>query len=208
MTENRSAFDWIMFLFIHLILVGGISYAGFSIYGNRLGVWVAASATVAGVTSAYLYAKIVPGETLMKVLLGLSVAANAAYMVHNGAKSIGITNYNDQQIRKYEAGMAKAAGATTRRIALSLGTSVREATELQKTFGDGVSTVAAVLAFIEMALAIIFFAMASQRTNATRGNNVTRDSPHSQFLASPPVARPAMGFSNYVVKENNSDPKE
>ena len=60
-TENRTAFDWIMFLLIHVCLIGGIAYAGFSIYGERLGVWVAASAFIAGITSTYLYAKVVPG---------------------------------------------------------------------------------------------------------------------------------------------------
>jgi len=162
-TERRSAFDWIMFLAIHLILIGGISYAGFQIYGERLGVWVAASALVAGFTSTYLYAKIVPGETIMKVLLGLAVAANAAYMVHNGAKAIGISAFNDAQVKKYEAGMAAAAGATSRALARTLGASVKDATAIEKTFSDGVSTVAALLAFIEMSLAIIFFAVASKR---------------------------------------------
>jgi hypothetical protein len=207
MNEKRSAFDWIMFLAIHIILIGGISYAGFQIYGERLGVWVAASALVAGFTSTYLYAKIVPGETIMKVLLGLAVAANAAYMVHNGAKAIGITAYNDQQIRKYEAGMAAAAGATTRRIASSLGASVKDATALEKTFSDGVSTVAALLAFVEMSLAIIFFAVASKRVGeATRGNQPPQASmplPQTPQPMAPPLpTRGNLGFSTAVQNGN------
>ena len=216
MNENRSAFDWIMFLLIHLILIGGIGYAGFSIYGNRLGVWVAASAAVAGLTSTYLYAKIVPGETIMKVLLGLSVAANAAYMVHNGAKSVGITAFNDAQIRKYEAGMAAAAGATTRTIARSLGASVKDATALEKTFSDGVSTVAALLAFVEMSLAIIFFAVGSKRVGeSTRGNQPPQSAlplPQTpQHVMPQPATRGNLGFStaysngNYTPTSTNGD---
>jgi hypothetical protein len=138
-------------------------------------VWVAASAFIAGITSTYLYAKVVPGETIMKVLLGLAVAANAAYMVHNGAKAIGIGAYNDAQIKKFELGIAAAAGATSKSIARTMGASVKDATIIEKTFGDGVSTVAALLAFLEMSLAIIFFAVASKRVRAI--NDATA-SPH------------------------------
>lgn len=181
--EKRSAFDWIMFLLIHVVLIGGITYAGFAIYGERLGIWVGASAFIAGVTSTYLYAKIVPGETIMKVLLGLAVAANAAYMVHNGAKAIGINAYNDAQIKKYEKGMAAAAGATSRAIARTIGASAKDASAIEKTFSDGVSTMAALLAFIEMSLAIIFFSVASKRISAiNRGN--TADSPRVAGFAS------------------------
>lgn len=190
MNEKRTAFDWIMFLAIHCILIGGISYAGFSIYGDRLGVWVAASALVAGFTSTYLYAKIVPGETIMKVILGLAVAANAAYMVHNGAKAIGITAFNDAQIRKYEAGMSAAAGATSRALARTLGASVKDATAIEKTFSDGVSTVAALLAFLEMSLAIIFFAVASKRVaTIERGSD---PQPLPQVAPPPPPILPQM----------------
>ena len=194
-TEKRSAFDWIMFLAIHLILIGGISYAGFQIYGERLGVWVAASALVAGFTSTYLYAKIVPGETIMKVLLGLAVAANAAYMVHNGAKAIGISAFNDAQVRKYEAGMAAAAGATSRAIARSLGASVKDATAIEKTFSDGVSTVAALLAFLEMSLAIIFFAVASKRVSAIERGNDPQPMPQVAPPPAPMLPRAGMGFA-------------
>lgn len=194
-TERRSAFDWIMFLAIHLILIGGISYAGFQIYGERLGVWVAASALVAGFTSTYLYAKIVPGETIMKVLLGLAVAANAAYMVHNGAKAIGISAFNDAQVKKYEAGMAAAAGATSRAIARSLGASVKDATAIEKTFSDGVSTVAALLAFLEMSLAIIFFAVASKRVSAIERGNDPQPMPQVAPPPAPMLPRGGMGFA-------------
>lgn len=184
-SDNRSIFDWIMFLLIHIILIGGIAYAGFQIYGPRLGVWVAASAFIAGVTSSYLFAKIVPGETVMKVLLGLAVAANAAYLVHNGAQAIGVEAYNAAQIKKYELGMAAAAGATTRTIARALGASAKEASNLEKAFSDGVSTIAALLAFLELSLAIVIFSIASKRTNEARR------------LARPtPIATPrAVGFS-------------
>lgn len=175
--EKRSAFDWIMFLLIHVVLIGGITYAGFTIYGERLGIWVGASAFIAGVTSTYLYAKIVPGETIMKVLLGLAVAANAAYMVHNGAKAIGISAFNDAQIRKYELGMAAAAGATTRAIARTIGASAKDASTIEKTFSDGVSTVAALLAFIEMSLAIIFFSVASKRVSAINRGSAIEPAP-------------------------------
>ena len=194
-TERRSAFDWIMFLAIHLILIGGISYAGFQIYGERLGVWVAASALVAGFTSTYLYAKVVPGETIMKVMLGLAVAANAAYMVHNGAKAIGISAFNDAQVKKYEAGMAAAAGATSRAIARSLGASVKDATAIEKTFSDGVSTVAALLAFLEMSLAIIFFAVASKRVSAIERGSDPQTAPQVAPPPAPMLPRTGMGFA-------------
>lgn len=194
-TERRSAFDWIMFLAIHLILIGGISYAGFAIYGDRLGVWVAASALVAGFTSTYLYAKIVPGETIMKVMLGLAMAANAAYMVHNGAKAIGITAFNDAQIRKYEAGISAAAGATSRALARTLGASVKDATAIEKTFADGVSTVAALLAFLEMSLAIIFFAVASKRVAIIERGNDPQPIPQVAPPPAPMLPRAGMGFA-------------
>ena len=198
-TEKRSAFDWIMFLAIHLILIGGISYAGFQIYGERLGVWVAASALVAGFTSTYLYAKIVPGETIMKVLLGLAVAANAAYMVHNGAKAIGISAFNDAQVKKYEAGMAAAAQSTTRAIARTLGATAKESSAIEKTFSDGVSTVAALLAFLEMSLAIIFFAVASKRVSVIERGSDPQSMPQVAPLPSPVLPqmpqRTGVGFA-------------
>ena len=229
-TENRTAFDWIMFLLIHVCLISGIAYAGFATYGDRLGMFAAASAFIAGITSTYLYAKVVPGETIMKVLLGLAVAANAAYMVHNGAKAIGIGAYNDAQVKKFELGIAAAAGATSRSIARTMGASVKDATIIEKTFGDGVSTVAALLAFLEMSLAIIFFAVASKRVRAiddatasphVGGSvaSVATPLPHVPqalpYYPPPVAARSNLGFSssngnshssNYAPVENN-DPK-
>ena len=221
--EHRTAFDWIMFLLIYAVLIGGISYAGFAIYGQQLGMWVAASSIIAGLASTYLYAKIVPGETIMKIALGIAVAANAAYMVHNGARAIGIGAYNDAQVKKYEAGMAAAAGATSRVIARAIGASAKDATAIEKTFGDGVSTVAALLAFLELVLAIIIFALASKRVRAiddatasphVGGSvaNVATPAPQAPPYYAPPVAaRGNLGFSssngsNYAPVEDN-DPK-
>lgn len=211
-TENRSAFDWIMFLLIHAVLIGGISYAGFAIYGQQLGMWVAASSIIAGLASTYLYAKIVPGETIMKIALGIAVAANAAYMVHNGARAIGIGAYNDAQVRKYEAGMAAAAGATSKVIARIIGASAKEATSIEKTFGDGVSTLAALLAFLELVLAIIIFALASKRVRAIdeaeaspQGGSVASAPP---YYAPPVAARGTVGFtSTNFSTGGDSDPK-
>lgn len=166
MNDKRSIFDWIVFTLIHVILIGGISYAGMQIYGSRLGVWVAASACVAGFVSMYLFAKIVPGETLMKVWLGLCVALNAGYLVHNGAQAMGIEAYNTAQVRKYEAGMAAAAGATTRAVARALGASAKDASQIEKAFGDSVAFWAALLAFLELASSIVIFSIASKRVAA------------------------------------------
>lgn len=152
-----------IFTLIHAVLIGGISVAGLYVYGFRLGVWVAASAIVAGFASAYLFAKEVPGETLMKVLLGLAVAANAAYIVHNGAQAIGIDAYNTKQVEKFERGMAEAGKATSRRIARELRLGAKDASTLEKAFSDGVALWAAILAFIELGMALIVFAMSSRR---------------------------------------------
>jgi hypothetical protein len=160
---NRSLFDWIVWTIIHLVLIGGISYAGFAVYGRTLGAWVAASAIVAGFTSMYLFAKDVPGETLMKIWLGLCVAANAAYLVHNGARAIGVKDYNNAQVEKFEKGMARAAQSQSKGVARQLGLSVKSASELEKMFNDGVSVIAALLAFFELASAIVIFSIASKR---------------------------------------------
>lgn len=165
-TEQRPIFDWFVFLIIHLVLIGGISVAGFYVYGFRLGVWVAASAIVAGFASAYLFAKEVPGETTMKCMLGLVVAANAAYLVHNGASQIGIESYNASQIEKYERGMAEAGKSASRRIARELRMGAESASKLEKAFSDGVSFAAAMLAFFELGLALIIFSISSKRIAA------------------------------------------
>ena len=164
--ESRNIFDWLVFAIIHIALIGGITYAGFAVYGARLGAWVGVSALVAGVTSMYLFAGEVPGETLMKVWLGLAVALNAGYIVHNGARAIGVEAFNSAQIRKYEIGIEKASKAQSRRIAQSLGLSARKAGEIEKVFDDGVSTIAALLAFLELASAIVIFSIASRRVGA------------------------------------------
>jgi len=165
-SENRSMFDWIMFLAIHAIIIGGISYAGWNVYGPRLGVWVAASATVAGITSAYLYAKVVPGETFMKVVLGLIVAANAGYIVHNGARNMGIESFNSSQVQKFEIAMAAASRARTRAVANAIGLGARESTQLERAFADSTATIAAILAFLELCAAVTFFAISSKRVSA------------------------------------------
>jgi hypothetical protein len=166
MSENRSMFDWVMFLMIHVIIIGGISYAGWHVYGERLGIWVAASAIVAGITSSYLFAKVVPGETMMKVVLGLVVALNAGYIVHNGARNVGVQSFNEGQVRKFELAMGAAAQAKTRAVASAIGMSTKDSTKLEQTFGDSVSMIAALLAFLELGLSGVFFAIASRRVNA------------------------------------------
>src|SRR5262245_3207067 len=110
-TEHRPALDWVVFSIIFTVLVAAIWYAGVSVYGSRLGHWVGASAFIAGLVHLYLFAKIVPGETIMKVWLGLCVALNAGYIVHNGAKAMGIEAFNNAQVKKYEVAMAEAAKA-------------------------------------------------------------------------------------------------
>ena len=174
-SENRSMFDWLMFLAIHAIIIGGISYAGWNVYGERLGIWVAASATVAGITSAYLYAKIVPGETFMKIILGLIVAANAGYIVHNGARNMGIESFNSAQVQKFEIAMAAASRARTRAVANAIGLGARESTQLERAFADSTATIAAILAFLELCAAVTFFAIASKRVNEieNEGRQVT-----------------------------------
>lgn len=165
-SETRSIFDWVVFAIIHIVLIGAIAYAGFQIYGAALGGWVAASAFIAGMVSMYLFAKIVPGETLMKVWLGLCVALNAGYLVHNGAKKIGVQLYNDAQVKKYEIGMAEAAKSSTRSVARALGASAKDAASLDKIFDNEVATVAAILAFLELASGIVIFAVGSRRVAA------------------------------------------
>lgn len=162
-TENRSIFDWLIWTLIHAVIIGAIAYAGIQVYRPRLGLWVAASATVAGFTSCYLFAKDVPGETLMKVWLYLCVALNAAYLVHNGARNIGIEGYNAAQVEKYERGMAEAGKATSRRIARELRLGAENASKIELAFSDGVSVIVAILAFLELASALVIFAIASKR---------------------------------------------
>lgn len=175
MEEPRSIFDWIVFTFIHIILIGGISYAGVAVYGRTLGAWVAASAIVAGFTSMYLFAKDVPGETLMKIWLGLCVAANAGYLVHNGARAIGVQSYNDAQIRKFETAMTKAERTRSGQVARQIGLSAQSASTLEKMFDDGISLTAAALAFLELASAIVIFSIASRRIRSERPTKAAID---------------------------------
>jgi hypothetical protein len=51
-------------------------------------------------------------------------------------------------------------------VASAIGLSARESTKLEQAFGDGVSMIAALLAFLELGLSIVFFAIASRRVNA------------------------------------------
>ncbi len=199
MNDNRSIFDWIMFLLIHFVLIGGISYAGFAVYGNRLGSWVAASAAIAGMASAYLFAKVVPGETTMKVWLGICVAANAGYLVHNGAQAMGVEAYNNAQVRKFEAGMAQAAQSTTTRIARQLGASAKDASQIEKMFDNSVSTIAALLAFLELSSAIVIFSVASRRVK------IAVDQFERQKMGFNPMATLSTNFAPQTAK---SDPKD
>jgi len=161
--DERSIFDWLIWTLIHLVIIVAIGYAGVQVYGWRLGLWVAASATVAGFASCYLFAKDVPGETLMKCWLYLCVALNAGYLVHNGARNIGIEGYNAAQVEKYERGMAEAGKATSRRIARELRLGAKEASTIEMAFSDGVSVIVAILAFLELASALMIFALSSRR---------------------------------------------
>lgn len=173
-TENRGFFDWVTFLLIHIIVIGGISVAGFYIYGLRLGVWVAASATVAGLSAMYLFAREVPNETPMKCMLYLCVALNALYLIDNGARNIGIEAYNRAQVEKYEKGMAEAGKSGSRRIARELALSAKSATALEKVFSDGVALTAAILAFLEIGMALIVFAISSKRLAREEASQVAR----------------------------------
>ena len=168
MNENRQVFHWAIFILIYSILVGGISYAAFGIYGTNLGAFVAGSAAIAGLTSLYLWHVDVPGETLMKIVLGLAVAANAAYLVHNGARAAGVQAFNDAQVKKYEAGAAAAARAKTLSVARQIGLSTSKDSQLEKMFGSDVATIAAFLAFLELASSMIIFAVASKRQAASK----------------------------------------
>ena len=161
--QKRSFFDWLCFLLIHVVIIGGISVAGFYVYGFRLGSWVAASAIVAGVSSMFLFAKDIEGEVGMKCVLGICVALNAGYLVDNGAKATGVELYNRAQVEKYEKGMAEAGKSASRRIARELALGAKAATELDRVFSDGVSLWVAVLGGLELGVALIIFAVASRR---------------------------------------------
>lgn len=166
--DERETFEWTIFALIHLVVIGAISVVGFYLYGKHLGIWVTASAIVAGLASAYMFAKDIPGETLMKVILGIAVAANAGYMAHNGAKKIGVEDYNNKQVEKFEKGMAIAGQSTSRRIARELRLGAESASKLETVFSDGMASTAALLAFAELGIALVIFAIASRRLKAKR----------------------------------------
>ena len=169
-TENdtRTTFDWVIWGLIHAVVVGAISVVGFYLYGWHIAIWVAASATVAGLASCYMFAKNIPGETFMKIVLGLAVAANAGYMAHNAAKKVGIDDFNNKQVEKFEKGMALAGQSTSRRIARELRLGAESASKLETVFSDGMASTAAVLAFAELAIALVVFAVSSRRLKAQR----------------------------------------
>lgn len=162
-TEKRGIFDWVIFLLIHIIVIGAISVAGVYVYQWRLGLWVAASATVAGLASLYLFAKEVPGETFMKCVLYLFVTMNAAYLIHNGAQKIGVDAYNAKQVEKFQRGMEEAGKTTSRRIARELRLGAEAASKLEMALTDSVSVVVAVLAFLELFTALLIFGISSRR---------------------------------------------
>ena len=161
--DQRTPFDWTIFILIHVVLVGAIFYAAGSTYGYKLGIWVGASAFIAALVSLYLFHVDVPGETAMKIILGLAVACNAGYLVYNGAQAVGIEAFNLAQVKKFEAGVSAASRASSRQVARQLGLTAKSASTLEKAFGDSVSVVAGLLSFAELALSIIIFAVASAR---------------------------------------------
>lgn len=175
-TEHRSIFDWGIFTLIHVIVITGIAIVGFYVYGQVLAVWVAVSATVAGLASTYLFAKEVPGETLMKCILYLFVALNAGYLAHNGAKRAGVDAYNGAQVEKFNTAISEAGKATSWRVARELRLGAENASKLERVLSDGVSVVVAVLAFLEMGMALLIFAISSRRlkTPATARNWVPK----------------------------------
>ena len=164
--DKRSIFDWMMFILIHLIFIGGIGWAGVHVYGGSLGAWVAASAIVEGLSLTYLFAKKVPGETLMKVLLYLFASLSVAYLIHNGAKQMGVNLYNDAQLKKYELGIAQAAQATSRKVAREVGLNAKDASQIEKVFNGEVAVIAAALGFLSLFSALVVFAIASKRVHA------------------------------------------
>lgn len=163
--EKRPLFDWMIFALIHIVVIGAISVVAFYVYGTYLAIWVAASATVAGLASTYLFAKDIPGETTMKCCLYIIVAANAGYLAHNGAGKIGVESYNGIQVEKFNKAMEEAGKAATWRIARELRLGAENASHLKAAFSDGVSFWVALLAFFELGLALIIFSIGSHRGN-------------------------------------------
>lgn len=162
-SEPRSLFEWSIFTIVHVVLFGGTMVAGFYTYDLGLGVWVAAQAIIAGMALTYLFAREVAGETLMKVLVYAAEVANIGYLVHNGAKRIGVEAFNAAQIQKYESGMAAAASSASRRVAETLGASAKSASEVATLFDDGTAIIASVLAGVSLFVALVVLSLASRR---------------------------------------------
>lgn len=114
---TRPMLDWLVWTVIHGVVVAGISIAAFYLYNIGLACWIMASAIVAAAASLYLFARDVPGETFMKIILALCVAANAGFLIYNGAKAWGAASFNSAQVEKYKAAMGAAAQAKTRAVA-------------------------------------------------------------------------------------------
>lgn len=161
--ENRPLFDWAIFLTIYVILIAAITYAAVNVYGPELGWWVSGSAAVAGLVGLYLFRIEVERETGYKIVLAIFMSANAAWLVHNGAFSVGTKEFNEAQIRKYKAGMEEARKARNVKDRNALSQSAAAAAQLEKLFAGDMATVAAVLAFFELVSALIVFADATSQ---------------------------------------------
>lgn len=162
MSTQRSVSDWLVFLAIYAILIGGIGWASFEVYGVKMGVWVTASAAIAGLVMLDFFRKDVPGEVLMKIIMAVFMAANAGYLAHNGLRSIGVEAFNSAQVQKYEKAVSAAARAQTRAVARQIGLDAKGQTQLLQYFGQDQTTTAAVLAFLELAGALICFVFSSR----------------------------------------------
>lgn len=160
--DKHTGTDWTFFILVHLVLTIGIIVGAFFVYGKVLAFWSASSALIAGLSVTYLYAKNTRGTTPMKILVYLFAALCAAYMVHNGARSIGVQAFNDAQIKKYEIGMAQAAQSQSKKIAREIGLSAKDASTLEKMFDDEVALIASLLAFLEIFTALTVMAVASR----------------------------------------------
>jgi hypothetical protein len=159
--KKHAVGDWAIFSLVHFIVTASISVGAFKVYGPTLAFWTAGSGLIAGLVTTYLYMRQVKGTTAMKVLLYLCIALNVGYMVHNGAKAVGIAAFNDAQIKKYEIGMAQAAQSQSRKIAKEIGMSTKDASEVEKLFDNEVAVIASILAFLEIGMALICLAIAS-----------------------------------------------
>lgn len=166
--EHRSIFDWIVWLLIHLALIGGIIVIGFWTYTTGLATWVSASAFIAGIVAMYLFAKLVPGETLMKIILYLVAAANAGYLAYNGAQELGVNLFNQAQSQKYSAAAKEAANTKNRAARRDVLDRASKDTGLVQAFGGWTSIIAGGLAFLELAVALIVFAISSRRVAKVR----------------------------------------